>query len=96
MAFDSLGKGMGDRTRPIDLGKVETDGKSGMNQEKMQGAIMKMKSAMDEVLQMMGPNTSQMEVSDRYNPAETTGYPKMRDQDKAMKRNLIIAKLKKM
>ena len=80
----------------IDAGKVATDGKSGMDAEKMKGAVMKMKSAADEILQMLGPDTSQDMDYEKDNPAMTKGDPKRADSMKNMRRSAIMSKLSKM
>lgn len=75
-------------------GEVSTDGK-GASVEKMRGAIMQAKDALDAVLQSLGPDTSQDRIFDKDNPAETKGRMEMRDQDRNLRKRAVIAKLQK-
>lgn len=87
MAYDSM---MGDE------GKVKTDAGTGPQVEQAVGKLKEAVSQMNEVLQMLGPDTAQQPVKDKMNPAETKGDPKMSDPEKQMKRGVLIASLKAM
>lgn len=98
MAFDEMMKmqGSGEMSRPVDGGKVPTGKDSGAQVEKAAGMLRQMATQMNQVLQMLGPDTSQEMVFDKKNPAETMGSPKMADSEKSMKRSMLVASLRGM